>query len=131
MKQRWSGIVNGKIPAGNILLSGSILYSGALPEQVLRLFNFFGCASISTTTFYYHQQKYLLPTIYYVWDRYKQAFFSQLEAEDHSLILGGDGRANSPGHSAKFGSYTAIELTHKVVLDLQLVQVNYIIIIIC
>ena len=39
------------IPAGNILLSASILFSGLLPEQTLRIFQNFGCASISTRTF--------------------------------------------------------------------------------
>ena len=38
-------------------------------------------------------------------------------------MLGGDGRADSPGHSAKFGSYTTMELQKKVVIDIQLVQV--------
>lgn len=40
------------------------------------------------------------------------------------LILGGDGRADSPGHCAKFGTYSMIELTHNVVLDIQIVQVS-------
>ena len=38
-------------------------------------------------------------------------------------MLAGDGRADSPGHSAKYGSYTLIELSNKVV-DFQLVQVH-------
>ena len=36
-------------------------------------------------------------------------------------MIGGDGRADSPGHSAKFGAYTAMELR---VIDIQLVQSN-------
>ena len=39
-------------------------------------------------------------------------------------MLGGDGRADSPGHSAKFGSYTMMELKKKIVIDIQLVQVH-------
>ena len=31
---------------------------------------------------------------------------------------------DSPGHSAKFGSYTVMELEKKVVIDVELVQVS-------
>ena len=48
----------------------------------------------------------------------------ELKREKRALVLGGDGRADSPGHSAKFGSYTMMELKKKIVLDLQLVQVS-------
>ena len=39
-------------------------------------------------------------------------------------MLGGDGRADRPGHLAKFGSYTVMELKKKAVIDIQLVQVH-------
>lgn len=40
------------------------------------------------------------------------------------VILTGDGRCDSPGYSAKFGSYTVIEQQINRVLDFQLVQVS-------
>ena len=40
------------------------------------------------------------------------------------VILTGDGRCDSPGYSAKFGSYTIIEQQINRVLDFQLVQVK-------
>ena len=112
------------IPAGNILLSSAILFSGSLPEQVLRIFRSISCASISRRTFFEHQQKYLLPSIFRLWDQYQQAFFAVLKLDDEPLVLGGDGRADSPGHCAKYGAYSIIELKHKIVLDVQLVQVR-------
>ena len=39
-------------------------------------------------------------------------------------MLGGDRRADSPGHSAKYGSYYVLELNHNIILDIQLVQVK-------
>ena len=39
-------------------------------------------------------------------------------------MLGGDRRADSPGHSAKYGSYSVLELNHNIILDIQLVQVK-------
>ncbi|KAL5019986.1 hypothetical protein ScPMuIL_002878 [Solemya velum] len=37
---------------------------------------------------------------------------------------GGDGRCDSPEHSAKFGSYSMLELDLKIVIDVQHVQFN-------
>ena len=39
-------------------------------------------------------------------------------------MIGGDGRADSPGHSAKHVSYGIIELTTNKVIDMHLVQVT-------
>ena len=40
-----------------------------------------------------------------------------------ALVLGGDGRAASPGHSAKYGSYLVIDLKQSKVVDIKLLQV--------
>ena len=40
----------------------------------------------------------------------------ELQWEKRQLVIGGDGRADSPGHSAKFGSYTVMELKKEVVI---------------
>ena len=41
------------------------------------------------------------------------------------LILGGDGRCDTPGHFAKYGSYTILDVNYMVFADIELVQVNY------
>lgn len=112
-------------PVGNILLSAAILYSGALPAKMLRVLKIFGCASISSRTYFQHQRYYLQPSISSVWNKHQAETLKQLKCEKRALILGGDGRADSPGHSAKFGSYTVMELKKRVVLDVQLVQVSF------
>ena len=43
---------------------------------------------------------------------------------NHSLVLSGDGRADSPGHSAKYGSYTVLEMSCNEVIHFSLVQVS-------
>ena len=42
--------------------------------------------------------------------------------EKQGLMLGGDGRADSPGHSAKYGSYSIIDLNKNKAITLKLVQ---------
>lgn len=40
------------------------------------------------------------------------------------LTIGGDGRADSPGHSAKYGTYTMLDVHQNKVLHVETVQVT-------
>ena len=116
-----------QVPAGNILLSASILFSGSLPTKVLRLLKIYGCVSISKNTYFRHQGHVLQPCIFTVWNDHQTKLFKELRQEKRTLVLGGDGRADSPGHSAKVGSYTVMELKKKAVIDIQLKDYMHII----
>ena len=59
-----------------------------------------------------------------IWRRQQTALLDALKEKGKPLVLAGDGRADSPGHCAKYGSYTFVELTRKVV-HFQLIQVLY------
>lgn len=48
----------------------------------------------------------------------------EINSRDTELVLGGDGRADSPGHSAKYGSYSIVDLHTNQVVHVQLVQSN-------
>ena len=81
-------------------------------------------ACISDRTFYYHQNRNLEPSIVSVWGDKQSRLLTQCKAQGTSLSIGGDGRADSPGHSAKYGSYGVIDLNINKVLHIELVQVN-------
>ena len=70
-----------------------------------------------------HQSYYLYQSIAHVWFNYQQDYLNDIKQEDRSIVLGGDGRSDTPGHSAKFGSYTAIDLEEGSVVDIQLAQI--------
>ena len=53
----------------------------------------------------------------------KAPVVSVSENESTAKDLSGDGRADSPGHSAKYGSYTVIDISCNKVMDFKLVQV--------
>lgn len=110
-------------PVGNLLLSAAILFAGALPTKTLRVLEFLNCATISLSTYYSHQKCYLHPAISNVWSKHQSDMISVLQAFSEPLSLGGDGRNDSPGHSAKYGSYSFMDLVHNVILDVELVQV--------
>lgn len=58
-----------------------------------------------------------------VWQKNQQEMFDSLRERGLPVKLGGDARCCSPGHTAKFGSYSLMNLDSSKVLDVQLVQV--------
>ena len=110
------------IPAGNLLTSAAILYTGSLPAKALGIFRTLNCAIISKPTYFRHQKNYLYPAIHDVWDKNQMLLLSNLLKKQKGLVLGGDGRSDSPGHSAKYGSYSMLELSINKIIDMKLVQ---------
>ena len=78
----------------------------------------------SETTYYKHASNYLQPTIHHVVKSLQNEMFQQLSEMNDGLVLGADGRSDSPGHCAKYGSYSVIEERINKVIDIQLVQVS-------
>nr|XP_033933776.1 uncharacterized protein LOC117441864 [Pseudochaenichthys georgianus] len=74
-------------------------------------------------TFRRHARMFIEPAIVSYWQKSQEGMLQKLHAEE-KVIVGGDMRADSPGHSAKFGSYTMMDLKNNKVVDLQLVQSN-------
>lgn len=116
--------VQQQIALGNLLTSAAILYSGSLPAKALRIFHILRCPMISTKTYFRHQTRYLQPAIESTWKQHQKEMLSTLKREKKKLILGGDGRADSPGHSAKYGTYSMMDLVHNKLIDFQIVQVT-------
>ena len=84
----------------SILLSAAMLVSGSMPAKSLHLLKCLQVACISERTFHHHQAKYLAPSIIHVWKHSQQALLFKCKSP---VVIGADGWADSPGHSAKFG----------------------------
>ena len=56
-----------RIPAGNLLLSSAILYSGSMISQTLRIFKILKVECFSRQTFHKHQKNYLIPVVIKLW----------------------------------------------------------------
>lgn len=80
-------------------------------------------AAISERTFYRHTSSYLNAVVIQQWREQQQDLICGFLEKNDGLILAGDGRCDSPGYSAKFGSFTLIEQRINRVVDFQLVQV--------
>ena len=112
----------GKFPAANLLLSFGILCAGASASKVLLVFKHIGLAYFSEGQYYYHQRHILLSTIVKLWREYRANIINSLNGKE--VVLAGDGRRDSMGHSAKYGSYTILCCTVGPIIHIVLVQVN-------
>ncbi|XP_063731390.1 uncharacterized protein LOC134859038 [Eleginops maclovinus] len=74
-------------------------------------------------TFRRHARSFLEPAIIHKWKLDQQNLLQQLHQRGQAVV-GGDMRADSPGHSAKYGSYSLMNLESNHIVDLQLVQSN-------
>ncbi|CAH3160182.1 unnamed protein product [Pocillopora meandrina] len=112
-----------KIPAGNLLLSAAILYSGSMISQTLRMLKILKVQCFSRQTYHKHQKNYLIPVVIKMWKEEQEKLVERVRNLGGGVVLLGDGRSDSPGHSAKYGAFTVIEQRINKVLDVQLVQV--------
>ena len=80
-------------------------------------------ASIKNRTYFEHQQNYLEPAILSVCTDKQSKLLSEYAAKG-PITIGGDDRADSPGHSVKYGSYGIIDLRINKVIHVELVQVS-------
>ena len=110
------------MPWANLLVAGAIVFSGSNASKSLRLFRHLNVQMISTSTFSRLQASYVVPASIFTWDFHQQNLLTEYQGK--RLTLGGDARCDSPGYSAKYGSYTLMELSSGKILDFQLVQVK-------
>lgn len=124
-KRNWcSQPLSGSMPLGNLILSAAVMFSGASQIKCLHVLDFAGIENISQSTYMKIQSAYLTPTILDVWQRQEVDMIESIEGMGRSVRLAGDARCCMLGHTAKFASYTMMELETGKVLDFKLVQSN-------
>ncbi|CAN7945265.1 unnamed protein product, partial [Ixodes hexagonus] len=107
-------------PMGNISVCSAILFTGSSPTKVLQLFSVMGMQSLQKSQFFKFQRCYLLPAVTEVWHSEQAILLDDLRGR--KLCLAGDGRADTPGHSADFGTYTLLETAANRVIHTELVK---------
>ncbi|XP_077076473.1 uncharacterized protein LOC143729210 isoform X1 [Siphateles boraxobius] len=114
----------GSIPAGNLQLTAAVYTSGASFFTLEKIFQAMKLQLYKYSTFRRLARRFLEPAIVYRWRTMQDATLERLISQQQSVILAGDMRADSPGHSAKYGSYAMMDLRNNMIIDLQLVQSN-------
>lgn len=111
-----------KMPLGNLILAAAAFFTACSPKRLLDCLHYAGIAVFSRTTYDKVQTAYLVPAVRQVWAQCQQRLF-QARA-DRPVKLAGDGRCDSPGHCAKFRSYTLMDAQTSEVLHSELIQVR-------
>ncbi|KAG0445437.1 hypothetical protein HPB47_015133 [Ixodes persulcatus] len=89
-------------------------------QVVIRLLSLMGVKTLQKTQFFKFQRCYLLPAVQEVWESEQNLMVEASRGQ--KLCLSGDGRADSPGHSADFGTYTLMDVNRNRVFHIELVK---------
>ena len=114
----------GKHPAGNIFLSFGILMAGASVSKVPLVFWHMGVFAIRSRTFFTHQSKIIIPAILQHWEPYRENLVKKVKGME-DIVWSGDGRFDSLGHSAKYGTYSMFCSPINKVVHFELLQVIF------
>ncbi|XP_073669281.1 uncharacterized protein [Paramisgurnus dabryanus] len=110
---RWNSqpVMKFGMQAGDFLLSTNILLSGNNYAKVALLFKFMNMRMVNRSTHFTIQDTYCIDPIKEFWEEKRSEAISRLQGKE--VVLLGDGRNDSPGHSAQYCSYTTMELDSK------------------
>ncbi|XP_026081924.1 uncharacterized protein LOC113058343 [Carassius auratus] len=115
--------VIGSVPSGNLHLSAAVYLSGASFILIEKVFKAMKLQLFRYETFQRHARAFIEPAVIHHWKATQDVNLQSLSQEE-KVIVGGDMRADSPAHSAKYGSYATMDLRTNTVVDIQLVQSN-------
>lgn len=91
---------------------------------VLQVLSALKVCNIVESTYFLHASSFMEPCVFAVWKRTQADLIQETKSRPGGAELGGDMRADSPGHCAKYGSYSMMDLNMGKIIDVQLVQVR-------
>ena len=109
--------------AGNLLITAAIVFSGNTYKHAADFAKQLNLQFISSSYYYKIQRKIIFPVIQKAWKKNQAEVVKQLK-QNKSVDLCGDGRCDSPGHSAKYGTYTLMDEKSNLIVEFSLVQVT-------
>ena len=111
-------------PAGNILIPAAIVFTGESYESMKQSSNALNLNFVNKDQFYGVQDKIVFPVINNAYEKQQKDVIETLKEKKSSVDLCGDGRSDSPGHDAKYGTYSLMDEATGHIIDFSLVQVS-------
>jgi len=113
-----SGIAHSATRAG-ASWKPTIYFSGGSFSKAERVMSALNVEEISSATFYRHSESFLQPTMLSFWCTHQLELIKQIASRTGEVVMAGDMRADSPGHCAKCGSYTMLEVRSNKIVDVR------------
>ena len=105
-----------KVYAATVLLAASVVVSGNNFDKLSMFMEFLNVNFLSESTFSRIQMTCVTPVVKKLWEAMKAKVWEVLKGEE--LTLAGDGKNDSPGHSAKYCVYTLMEHYLHLIVDI-------------
>ena len=112
----------GQQAAGNILLTAAICVSGNTFAKMESLCETFKLMFIGRTSFHKIENDYVIPSIHRMYTQQKDIITGALR--NKKLVVSGDGRCDSPGFNAKYGTYTIMDAQTSAIVGFNVIQVT-------
>ena len=109
--------------SGNIILSGAILYTGNTFKRISDTFDSINIPHFSRALFYNIQKTLLFPTLNSFYKRYRSKIINICTTREENNFIG-NGRSDSPGYSAKYGTYSLMSTDLNKIVDFFLVHIS-------
>ena len=86
------------------------------------MFKFCNIQYFSHTLFYQYQNLFIAHAVKDFWEQQKKKLCDERSGKD--IILSGDGRNDSPGHSAQYCTYSLADMKDQAILEMTIVDVR-------
>ena len=106
---------------GNVLLSAAVLFSGNTFSRIQEMMSIANVNFIGKTLYYQLQKNILFPAVHKVYSTYQYFVLSDISG---GVNLIGDGRSDSPGYNAKYGTYSMLDSSTNKILNFSVVHVS-------
>ena len=106
---------------GNILSAASILFSANTFSKIKKYFELACISFMSHTSYYNLQRDYLFGVANEDWVNEEKEVVSKIY-QPHPCVFSGDRRCESPGHNAKYLTYTFLERSINKIVAMSLTQ---------
>ena len=104
----------------SMLIAAGILITGNSFDKIALFAKFLKLGFVSKATYNRVQTQYIVPELKRYWEQMKSEIWDILSREP--VVLCGDGRNDSPGHSAKYCMYALMEQFLDIIVDVEVVD---------
>lgn len=109
--------------AGNLIVSGSIFFTGNSFTRIKEMFDAASIPIMSKSVFMQIQKQYVIPVVNYFYQNQRLEILNTLKNVG-TVDLIGDGRCDSPGFNAKYETYSFMDPLTDKIIDFEIVNVS-------